>query len=81
MIVNDEEGPAQLLAVGVTMMVAVTGAIPALTAVNDAILPVPVAANPMLVVLLVQLYVVPATLPVKFIVAVEAEVQRTWLAG
>ena len=62
-------------------MVAVTGAVPALTAVNGAILPVPVAANPMLVVLLVQLYVAPATLPVKFTAVVEAELQSTWLAG
>jgi len=39
-------------------------------AVKDAILPVPDAARPILVLLLVQLYTVPAALPVKVTAAV-----------
>jgi len=35
-------------------------------AVNGAILPVPLAASPIVVLLLVQLKMVPATLPLKF---------------
>ena len=40
---------------GVTVMVAVTGAVPAFVAVNEGILPVPLAARPMEGVLFVQL--------------------------
>ena len=51
-------GPAQptepLVKVGVTTMVAITGAVPVFTAVNEAILPVPEAARPMLVVVFVH---------------------------
>ena len=49
------DGPLQPTGkVGVTVMVATTGAVPALTAVKEAILPVPEAANPMPGVLFVQ---------------------------
>ena len=52
------EGPTQLtdafVKVGVTMMVATTGAVPVLVAVNDVIFPVPLAARPILIVLLVH---------------------------
>ena len=41
--------------VGVTVIVAVTGEVPSFNAVNDAILPVPLAARPIDVVLFVQL--------------------------
>ena len=58
--------PAQPAATGVTVMVAVTGTAPRFVAMNDAILPLPLAANPIDAVLLVQLYTVPATAPVKF---------------
>ena len=44
-----------LVKAGVTVMVAVTGAVVAFVAVKLAILPEPFAANPMDVVLLVQL--------------------------
>ena len=51
-------GPLQLtpplVKVGVTTMVATTGAIPVFTAVKLAMLPVPLAARPMLVVELDQ---------------------------
>jgi hypothetical protein len=46
--------PVHPFAAGVTVTVAVTGAEVVLAAVNEAILPVPLAARPMDVVLLVQ---------------------------
>ena len=46
--------PEQPLAVGVTVIVAVIGALVLLYAVNALISPVPVAANPIEVVLFVQ---------------------------
>ena len=47
-----------LVKVGVTTMVAVTGVVPVFNAVKAAILPVPLDARPMLVVVFVQAYVV-----------------------
>src|ERR1035437_73558 len=51
-------GPSQvippLVKCGVTIIVATTGDVPALMAVNVGILPLPVAANPMLISLFVQ---------------------------
>lgn len=44
-----------LVYVGVTVIVAVTGAVPLFTAVNEAMLPVPLAARPIEALLLVQL--------------------------
>ena len=61
-------------------MVAVTGALVGLAAINDAILPVPLAASPILGMLLVQLYTVPGTKPVKLTAAVGAPLHTTWLA-
>ena len=53
------DGPTQLVPplvnVGATVMVAVTGALVALVAVNDRILPEPDAPKPMVVLLFVQL--------------------------
>ena len=46
--------PAHALAVGVTLMVATIGALVLLVAVKEGILPVPAAAKPMAVLLLVQ---------------------------
>jgi hypothetical protein len=48
-------------------MVAVTGVVPVLIAVNAAISPLPLAAKPMLVLLFVQLKVEPLTAPEKLI--------------
>jgi len=45
-IVNDSVGPAHGPLVGVTTIVAITGAVPLFTAVNEGMLPVPVADNP-----------------------------------
>jgi hypothetical protein len=46
--------PAQPSKEGVTVTVAVTGDVPALTAVKEGILPVPLAASPIEVLLLVH---------------------------
>jgi hypothetical protein len=58
-IVNVFAGPVQgtppLVKVGVTVIVAVTGDVPVLTAANTAILPVPLAPKPIVVLLFVQL--------------------------
>ena len=47
-----------LVNIGVTVIVATTGEFPEFVAVNEAMSPVPLAANPMEVAVLVQLYVV-----------------------
>jgi hypothetical protein len=61
-------------------MVATTGAVPGLVAIKAAILPVPLAARPMLVVLFVQLYtmVPPVVGLVKFTGAVKSPLQTIW---
>ena len=60
-------------------MVAVCTILVVLVAVKLAMLPVPVAANPIVVLLLVQLYTVPATVPVKFTAVVADPLHNTWL--
>lgn len=65
---------------GVTVMVDVTGVVPLLTAVKAAMLPEPLAASPMLVLLLVHANVAPGTLPENVIAVVCVPAQRTWLA-
>jgi hypothetical protein len=67
-----------LVKAGVTVIVAVTGTKPVLIAVNAAIFPVPPAASP-IVLLFVQLYTVPGTLPVKLTAAVNELLQTVWL--
>ena len=65
------------------MIVAVTGSGVGLIAVNAAILPVPAAASPILVLLLVQLYTIvpPVVGLVKFTAAVRVLLHTVWLAG
>ena len=63
---------------GVTVIVAVTGTVPALMAVNEPILPVPLAASPIDGVLFTQLYTVPGTNPLKLIAEVAVLLQTTW---
>ena len=65
-----------LVYVGVTVIVPVIGATPALVAVKE-ILPVPLAPRPMAVFELVQVYTVPATAPVK-VAVVKAPEQTVW---
>ena len=55
--------PTQPLAVGVTVIVAITVAVLALVAVKEGMSPVPLPARPMDGVLLTQAKVVPATGP------------------
>ena len=55
---------------GVTVMVAVTAVAPAFKAVKEAILPVPLAARPIDVVLFVQLKVVAVPVKLMAVVAV-----------
>lgn len=74
-MVNDNGVPVQLFAVGVTVIVAMTGAAPVLVAVNEAMFPVPVAASPIVALLLVQVKVVPATGLPKVIAAAVAPLQ------
>ena len=54
-IVNVIVGPGQPLAIGVTVMVATSGALVALVAMNDGMSPEPAGARPIAGVLLVQL--------------------------
>jgi hypothetical protein len=49
------QGTEPLVKVGVTVIVAVTGDVPVLTAVNAAILPAPLAPRPIVVLSFVQL--------------------------
>ena len=71
-IVNVFGVPTQPLAVGVIVIVDVTGAVPVLVAVNAPMLPLPLAAKPMLASLFVQANVVPATGLVKVTAVVAA---------
>lgn len=61
--------PLQLFALGVTVTVDTIGVLPVFKVVNGAILPVPLAPNPIEVLEFVQLYCVPDTngLLAKFI--------------
>ena len=65
MIVKVCAVPGQPLPVGVTVIVAVIGMVPVLVAVKLAMLPVPAAAKPIAVLLLVHAYVTPANVLVK----------------
>jgi len=60
--------PVQAFADGVTVMVAVMGEVVALVAVNEGILPEPLAVRPMAVLLFVHVKVVPLTGPDKFVI-------------
>jgi predicted membrane protein len=81
-MVNVADGPAQLFAVGVTVNVAVTGVDPLLVAVKEGIaLPDPLAPMPMVILLFVQVYVVPATLLINISVVVLALLHTVWLVG
>ena len=80
-IVNVIAVPVQVVAplvyVGVTVIVATCGVAVALVAVKLAMLPVPDAARPIVVLVLVQLYTVPGTAPVKLTAAVAEPLHST----
>ena len=61
-------------------MVAVTGEPVVLTAINEGILPVPDAPNPIVVLLFVQVYIVFATGPLMVTAAVVCPAHSVWLA-
>ena len=72
--------PEQPFAVGVTVIVATIGLPVTFVAVKAAIFPVPLAPKPILGVLFVQLYVVPATLePLKVTAVVLTPLHNVWL--
>jgi len=71
--------PVQPPILGVTVMVPLIGAAVALVAMKPAILPEPLAAKPIAVLVFVQLYTVPATVPLKLTAAVSAPVHTDWL--
>ena len=69
-----------LVYVGVTVITAITGVLPVFTAVKLAILPLPVAANPIDGCVLVQLYTIvpPVVGLVKFTAVVADPLHTTW---
>jgi len=67
--------------VGVTVIVAIIGVVPALVAVNPAIFPVPFAANPIAVLVLAHAIVAPAGVLTKFVAATDPLLHTTILAG
>jgi hypothetical protein len=69
--------PVQTPATGVTVIVAITATVVVFTAVNAAILPLPLAAIPIEGVLFTQLYTV--AVPVKLIAVVDALLHTDWL--
>jgi hypothetical protein len=77
-------GPGQLAGaalVGVTVIVAVTGALVVFIPVKEAISPVPFAASPIVVFEFVQVYVAPAGTLVKFVAGTDAPLQYELFAG
>ncbi len=80
-MVNVVDAPVQLMPpfvkVGVIVIVAVTGVEPGFKATNDGMVLVPLAPRPMDVLLLVQLYTVPATGPVMVTAAVAVPLHTT----
>jgi hypothetical protein len=69
--------PVQPPATGVTVMVAITGVAPTFKPVKAAMLPLPLAANPIEGVSLVQLNTVPPTAPLNVMSAVPAPLHTT----
>ena len=75
-MVNVWAAPGQPAADGVTVIVAVTGVLVKLMAVNAGIFPLPEAAKPIDVLLFVQLKVLPPTAPEKVIRLVVAPLHK-----
>ena len=67
--------PEHSFAVGVIVIVAVTGAAVLLLAVNEGMLPEPLAANPIAGLLFVQVKLVPLTGPDKVVAGAPAPLQ------
>ena len=83
-MVNVIAVPVQLIPplvnTGVTVIVAVTGVLPALIPMNDGMVLVPLAPSPMDGLLLIQLYVVGTTGPVMVTAVVAAPAHTVWFA-
>jgi len=73
--------PTQLFAVGVTVIVADIGLVPVLVAVNDGMLPEPLAAKPIAVLEFVQVKVAPGVTLVKVLAGTTPLLQTVILAG
>lgn len=82
-IVNVLGVPVQVIPLivdtGVTVMVPEIAAEPVFAPTKLAMLPVPLAGKPMAVLLLVQLYTVPDTVPTKLIAATLEPTHTAWL--
>ena len=78
-MVNVVEAPGHPAAVGTTVITELIGVVPPLTAVNEGKVLLPEVPEPMAGLLLVQLYVVPATVPPKVTAVVAAPLQSVWL--
>lgn len=75
---NASASPVQLLADGVTLTVEITGTLPVLTVVKEAILPSPLAPRPVEVSSFVQLKAVLLTPPLKGMAVVASPLQMVW---
>ncbi len=73
--------PTQPVALGTTVMLAVTGVMPVLIAVNEGISPLPLPAKPIEVLSFVHTNNVLATAPVKLMSDVPDPLQTDWLPG
>jgi hypothetical protein len=73
--------PRQPFAVGLTKIVAVTGATVLLVAAKEAMLPRPVPARPIDVVVLLHAYVVPVVVLLKLNALWVAPLQTAWFPG
>jgi hypothetical protein len=64
---------------GVTVILDTFAVVPELATLNEDILPLPLAARPIDVLLLAQLKTVPIVVPLKLTTAVAAPLHKTWL--
>ena len=80
-IVYEDIVPTQLFTVGVTAIVAVIFVVPVFVAVNEAMSPDPLAANPIAVLVFVQVNVPPAGTLTKVVAGIVALLQTEIFAG
>ena len=73
--------PGQLFTVGITVMIADIGAVPEFVARKAAMFPVPEAANPIAVLLFVQVNVPPAGVLAKLATGIVAPLQTIMFDG
>ena len=80
-IVYADGVPGQLFTVGVTLIIAIISDVPVFAAVNDGVLPVPLEASPILVLVFVQENVPPDGVLVKLVAATVALLQTEIFDG